>query len=395
MKHEIFVTKTLTRLLEEQPLEIVERKGIGHPDTLCDGIAERISVEYTRWCREHGGVLLHHNFDKVQLVAGEVDVHYGGGEMLKPIRIQIAGRGTTQTPDGRPIPVHLIALKAAKTYLRQTMRYLDPDRHCIIDCYAGPGAGVLAHTVDQVTANDTSIGVAHWPLSLLETAVYQSCQAINEQLIEQFPIGEDVKVMGVRLGEEISLTCAVPFLAEAVQNQAEYQVLKVAVREAIAAEAQELVSRPVKVHLNMADDEDAGDVYLTLTGTSAEQGDDGAVGRGNRISGLITPFRPSSLEATAGKNAISHVGKLYNVLALEAAKAIVSGVGGVRQAQVFLLSQIGQPLDRPFVAAADVQPAGQTLDSNTISEVKAVMNDCLSQVDKIRGKIIQGEVPLF
>ncbi len=395
MKSEIIVTKTITSPPEEQPVEIVERKGIGHPDTLCDGIAERISVEYSRWCREHGGVLLHHNFDKVQLVAGEVDVHYGGGEMLKPIRIQIAGRGTTQTPDGRPIPVHLIALKAAKAYLRQTMRYLDPERHCIVDCYAGPGAGELAHTVDQVTANDTSIGVAHWPLSLLETAVYHTCQAINEELIEQFPIGEDVKVMGVRLGEEISLTCAVPFMAEGVQNQSEYQALKAAVREAIAIQAQAVVSRPVAVHLNTADNEEMGDVYLTLTGTSAEQGDDGAVGRGNRISGLITPFRASSLEAAAGKNAISHVGKLYNVLALEAAKAIVEQVEGVRQAQVFLLSQIGRPLDRPFVAAAEVQPTRHKIDADTIGEVKAVIVDCLGQVDKIREKIIQGEVPLF
>jgi len=74
MERNIVVTEATGQFIEELPVEIVERKGIGHPDSLCDGIAERISVEYTRWCQENLGVLLHHNFDKVQLVAGEVEV---------------------------------------------------------------------------------------------------------------------------------------------------------------------------------------------------------------------------------------------------------------------------------------------------------------------------------
>ena len=268
MKRNITVTEVSALLADEQPVEIVERKGIGHPDTLCDGIAERIAMDYTHWCQEHGGVLLHHNFDKVQLVAGEVDVHFGGGEMLKPIRIQIAGRGMPRMPDGRSIPIDVIAINAAKAHLRQTMRHLDPDRHCVIDCYAGRGAGELVRTVADVTANDTSVGVAHWPLSLLETAVYQTCQIINHDLIHHFPIGEDVKVMGVRLNDEITLTCAVPFLATEVHNLAQYRSFKKAVQQAIATYAQQLASRAVQVHLNMADDEEAGAVYLTLTGTS-------------------------------------------------------------------------------------------------------------------------------
>ncbi|MBX3057049.1 MAG: methionine adenosyltransferase [Anaerolineae bacterium] len=395
MKRNIIVTETAALLPDEQPVEIVERKGIGHPDTLCDGIAERIAVEYVRWCREHGGVLLHHNFDKVQLVAGEVDVHFGGGEMLKPIRIQIAGRGTRQTPDGRAIPVDLIAINAAKTYLRQTMRHLDPDRHCVIDCYAGRGAGELAQTVAHVTANDTSAGVAHWPFSRLETAVYQTCQAINQEMMAQFPIGEDVKVMGARLNDDLAFTCAVPFLASEVHNLAQYRSLKTAVQQAISAYARPFASGEVQVQLNMADDEEAGDVYLTLTGSSGEQGDDGAVGRGNRITGLITPFRPSSLEATAGKNAISHVGKLYNVLALAAARAIVEQVTAVRQAQVFILSQIGQPLARPFVVTAVVQSTAEALPVAARREVEEVLANCLDQLDGLREALIDGNIPLF
>ena len=63
-------------------------------------------------------------------------------------------------------------------------------------------------------------------------------------------------------------------------------------------------------------------MYLTLLGTSAEQGDSGQVGRGNRVCGLISLNRPMSVEAAAGKNPVSHVGKIYNVLAHELAMRI-------------------------------------------------------------------------
>ncbi len=58
------------------------------------------------------------------------------------------------------------------------------------------------------------------------------------------------------------------------------------------------------VHVNTADDIKKKSVFLTVTGTSAEMGDDGSVGRGNRCNGLITPNRPMSMEATSGKNPI-------------------------------------------------------------------------------------------
>jgi len=290
--------------IEDLPVEIVERKGIGHPDSLCDGIAERISREYTRWCEEHLGGALHHNFDKVQLVAGEVSVRFGGGELLKPIRIQIAGRGTPYY-NGQAIPMETIAIEAARAYLRETMRYLDPVKHVIIDCFAGRGASELIDIVHQVTANDTSFGVAHWPRSGLEEAVYQAAQYLNYELINQFPIGEDVKVMGLRQGNQVILTVAVPFIATRVHDAAEYEEAKRGVQEALqrfVSSLPALEGRTVRVDVNTADHAKRGDFYLTLTGTSAEMGDDGAVGRGNRITGLITPFRSSSLEAAAGKN---------------------------------------------------------------------------------------------
>lgn len=395
MTRNIVVTQSDGRWIEDCPVEIVERKGIGHPDSLCDGIAERISSEYTRWCQENLGAQLHHNFDKVQLVAGKVAVDFGRGQMLKPVRIQIAGRGTSTTPGGRSIPTDLIAINAARAYLRQTMRHLDPDRHCVLDCFAGSGASQLIHVVEQVTANDTSFGVAHWPLSRLEKMVYETTQYINRELIDRFPIGEDVKVMGVRQADEFLLTCAVPFLAPQVMDLEAYLQAKTAVQQAVQTYAEALNARPVQVNLNMADDEAADAVYLTLTGTSAECGDDGATGRGNRITGLITPFRATSLEAVAGKNPISHVGKIYNVLALLAAQTIVAQVTAVRQVEVIVLSQIGRPLDLPLVATATVSPAGGMLTPAISTAVAAILDQFLANIDKIRHKILNGAVSLF
>jgi len=390
----VVVSEATGLFIEDVPVEIVERKGIGHPDSLCDGIAERISVEYTRWCEENLGVLLHHNFDKVQLVAGEVEVGYGGGMLLEPIRIQIAGRGTPAFR-GKKIPMDDIAIQAAKQHVRETMRYLNPDRHLVVDSYAGRGAEELQYVVDRVTANDTSFGVSHWPRSGLEHAVYETAQYINYDLLDQFPLGEDVKVMGMRRGAELTLTVAVPFIASQVGDATEYQEIKNAATAAIQEYASHLDERKVTVALNTADDVDGGAVYLTLTGTSAEMGDDGAVGRGNRVNGIIAPFRSASLEAPCGKNPISHVGKVYNVLALLAAQSIVERVPTVREATVYILSQIGAPLDQPLVATALVRPTDGVFTSSIQADVCAVLDEELADVEGVRECILNRELSLF
>jgi len=390
----IVVSEATGPYIEDLPVEIVERKGIGHPDSLCDGIAERISVEYSRWCQENLGTLLHHNFDKVQLVAGEVEVGYGGGHMIRPIRIQIAGRGTP-VYQGKKIPLDAIAIEAARLHIQETMRHLDPDRHMVIDSFVGRGAEELAYVVDHVTANDTSFGVSHWPRSGLERAVYETSRYINFELIDQFPIGEDVKVMGARQGSRMVLTVALPFIAEHIHDAAEYIEARRAAQEAIQTFAARLDTREVTVHVNTADDVEAGAVYLTLTGTSAEMGDDGAVGRGNRVNGLITPFRAVSLEAACGKNPISHVGKVYNVLAMLAARDIVERVPTVKEATVYLLSQIGAPLDQPLVATATVRPVSGSLTPSIQADVQAILDEHLAQVHQVRERILRREFPLF
>jgi S-adenosylmethionine synthetase len=390
----IVVTPAPGAYIDDLPVEIVERKGTGHPDSLCDGIAERISVEYSRWCQDNLGTLLHHNFDKVQLVAGEAEVRYGYGALLHPIRIQIAGRGTPAYK-GRKVPMDTIAIEAARAHLAETLRYLDPVKHVVIDSYAGKGANELAYTVESVKANDTSFGVSHWPRSDLELTVYETAQFINSRLLEELPIGEDIKVMGARVEDEITLTICLPLIAPEVHSAAEYTQACEAARAAIEAYAGQLTSRQVRVEVNTADDVEAGAVFLTLTGTSAEQGDDGSVGRGNRVNGVIAPFRAASLEAAAGKNPISHVGKIYNFMALEIAQAIVDAIPEVRAATVYLLSQIGHPLDRPLVATAQVTPRNGALSGATEAAVGEILDAQLADVEALRAKILRLEISPF
>jgi S-adenosylmethionine synthetase len=392
MRRNIVVSEFTDYSVEDLPVEIVERKGIGHPDSLCDGIAERISVEYSRWCEENLGVVLHHNFDKVQLVAGEVDVHFGGGHIIRPIRIQIAGRGTPSFAN-KQVPLEYIATEAARSHLRETMRYLDPVEHVMIESYAGRGASELMDVVHHITANDTSFGVSHWPRSTVERLVYETANFINFQLIDEFPVGEDVKVMGCRMGSEITLTVSLPFLAFDIPNAKVYRETKEDAQRAIQDFSQSSDPHTITVLTNTADVL-TGCYYLTLTGTSAENGDDGAVGRGNRVNGVIAPFRSTSLEAACGKNPISHVGKIYNVLALLAAQKLVEEIDGVAEATVYILSQIGKPLDQPLVANARIRPTNQ-LTPTLQAEVAECLDEMLARVDEVGIRIRQQEIQLF
>jgi S-adenosylmethionine synthetase len=394
MERNIIVAEATGRYIEDLPVEIVERKGVGHPDSLCDGIAERVSLEYCRWCEENFGVLLHHNFDKVQLVAGDVDVKFGGGHVIRPIKIQIAGRGTPSY-EGRSVPMDTLAIEAARAHIKETMRYLDPVRHVNINCYAGRGASELVSAVEHAEANDTSFGVSHWPRSLLENNVYETANYINFTLIDQFPIGEDIKVMGCRRNGEVSLTVAIPFIATRIKDADEYLEIKGAVQAAIQEFSEKLDDRPVKVDVNTADKAKRGDFYLTLTGTSAECGDDGAVGRGNRVNGMIAPFRSASFEAACGKNPISHVGKVYNVLAFLTARDIVEKVPNAKEAVVYILSQIGHPLDQPLVASALVHTVDGQLTASVQSDVHEVMDERLANVADTCAMIRRREITLF
>ncbi|GAB7017637.1 methionine adenosyltransferase [Halostagnicola bangensis] len=388
------------RAVEDQEVEIVERKGIGHPDSICDGIAESVAGALAREYLDRVGQVLHFNTDETQLVAGEAAPAFGGGEVVDPIYVLIVGRATKRY-EGEIIPTETIALKAAREYLESEIPQLTYGEDIVVDVKLGEGSGDLQEVFgeDEVTvpmANDTSFGVGHAPLSETEQIVYNAESRLNGEFAEENPyLGPDVKIMGKREGDQIDVTVAAAMIDEYLPNMDAYIDAVESVREFVETIATEYTDRDVNVYVNTADDYDQGAIYLTVTGTSAEQGDDGSVGRGNRANGLISPNRSMSMEATSGKNPVNHIGKIYNLLSTDIAERVVDEVDGIRDLRVRLLSQIGRPIDQPHVADVHVVTEDGVVLADVEEEIEAIVDDGLGNVTEITRRIIDGELSTF
>jgi S-adenosylmethionine synthetase len=388
------------RAVEAQDVEIVERKGLGHPDSLCDGIAEHVSQALARAYIDRVGKVLHYNTDETQLVAGRSAPAYGGGEVVDPIYLLITGRATKEY-EGTTIPTETIALRAAREYINEQFPFVDFGTDIVVDIKLGEGSGDLQEVFGEdgkqvPMSNDTSFGVGHAPLTETERIVLETERQLNGRYSDENPaVGQDIKVMGKRETDAIDVTVAVAIVDRYVSDIDEYAAVIDGVREFVEELAAGYTDRSVRVHVNTADDYDAGSVYLTTTGTSAEQGDDGSVGRGNRANGLITPNRSMSMEATSGKNPVNHIGKIYNLLSTEIAKTVVENVDGIREVRIRLLSQIGQPIDRPHVADASLVTEAGVAVSEIESEVTAIIDSELENVTDITERVIDGELTTF
>ena len=299
---DLIVRPLKTLSLESSEVEIVERKGLGHPDTICDALAEQLSIALCHFYQERFGLLLHHNVDKVLLWGGIARPAFCGGKVLAPSEIFLAGRAT-QEFKGVRVPVQELAIESSKNWLRDNFHVLDPEKHVKIHCLVRPGSVDLTELYARSAetniwlANDTSCGVGFAPLSHLERVVYQ--------------------------------------------------------------------------------------------------GDDGQVGRGNRANGLITPYRPMTLEAAAGKNPVTHVGKLYNVVANLMAEGLVEEIEEVTTAYCYLVSQIGQPVDRPQIVDVQIQ----MLDNQPIEKfqgrIEEIVRDRLLQINTLWQRLIEREFTLY
>lgn len=400
MSRNIRVEESKGTPVAERRIELVERKGIGHPDTLCDGIAESVMRALSEEYLDRFGGILHHNTDESQLVAGRSDPQFGGGNVVQPIYILIVGRATKEF-EGESIPADSIAVKTAREYIRNSLHNIDTESEVIVDCRMGEGSTDLKDVFDLGNsevpdANDTSFGIGYAPFSPTERVVHETEHAIYEDLRHDLPaVGEDVKVMGKRDGDTLDLTVAVATVSKHVDDVDAYVSIMDDVEEYVHGVASDHFEGEINVAVNTADDRDEGSVYLTETGTSAEMGDDGSVGRGNRANGLITPAREMSLEAASGKNPFNHIGKLYNLLAGELSAQVHEEVDGVKEASVKLLSQIGSPIDEPQVAAVNVHTADGVSAGEVEYDVESVIDAGLEDVTSITQRIINGELNTF
>jgi len=398
MERNIFIEDLDAISIEKQDTEFVERKGIGHPDSIADGLAENVSRALCKMYKERYGRILHHNTDEVEVVGGQSAPVFGGGSILEPIYILLVGRATTQV-NGERLPYRTCALKAAYSYLEKNCKSLDVEWDVTLDCRIGQGSVDLTglYETRRLLANDTSFGVGFAPLSETEKITLETEKYINGKLCKTMPeLGEDVKVMACRKGDEIDLTIAVAMVSKKVPDKEHYKSSIEQATSKISNFVQKFTDRSIKVQLNTADDYSRDIYYLTVSGLSMENGDDGSVGRGNRANGLITPMRPMSMEASAGKNPVTHVGKLYNILANQVASEIVKiGRGDITEVHTRILSQIGRPIDQPQAASAKVIYAPNVNRKRYERDIRDVYDTMLANITCLTDQITEGKVTVF
>jgi len=400
----ILVSSLRQTPLERQKLEIVERKGLGHPDSMCDSIMDQVSVRLSREYLEKVGAIMHHNADKSLLVAGEVETRFGGGSVKEPMLL-IFGDRAIFNADEVEIPVVEIATQTAKEWFKKNLRFVDPERHVRYQVELKPGSPELVDIFKRkgkeevLGANDTSAAVGYAPMTQTEKTVLKTEKYLNsEDFKREFPeSGEDIKVMGLRKNDELRLTVSMAFIDRFVESERDYFRKKEAILERIKDFVKENAGfERIKVDLNTLDVRGRGinGVYLTVLGTSADGADSGQVGRGNRVNGVIPLNRPVCSEAAAGKNPVSHVGKIYNLLTHRIANQVYAQVPGLEEVYIWLLSQIGKPINQPAIAAAQAVLKPGTSISSVRKDIKEVINSELENIDRFCTDLAQGKIPI-
>jgi S-adenosylmethionine synthetase len=399
---QIFVEHLQNKPVGQQMVELVERKGVGHPDSICDAIMEAVSIALSRTYIEQAGRVLHHNIDKGLLVAGQTTPALGGGTVNRPMRIIFGDRATVKW-NGHHINIEEIARATATRWLTDNLRFIDPAKHIIFQNEIQPGSPELLDIFERqsVGANDTSAAVGYAPLTETEQIVLATEQLLNSpDYKKRYPeAGEDVKVMGARQGQELSLTVALAFVDRFIPNEKSYFEIKAAISEDLHIHLQEELKEldMVAIDINTLDSpgRGVGGMYLTVLGTSAEGADGGQVGRGNRVNGVISLNRPMGTEAAAGKNPVCHVGKIYNVLTHQIAGHIYDSVEPVEEVYVWLCSQIGRPIDEPWIASAQVVLAPGASLVDVQPDIESIIGNELANISSFTERLARGELSVW
>jgi S-adenosylmethionine synthetase len=384
----------------QQKTEIVERKGLGHPDFICDSIVDKISVALSQEYLKRFGEILHHNIDKALLAAGEAENKFNGGSIIKPMKLIIGDRAT-YFAGGEEIDVSSIAIDTAKRWFRENLRFLDVDEHMEYQIELKQVSAALAEIFrrkDKILgANDTSATVGYAPLTPTEKIVLETERFLNSSKFkEEHPeSGEDIKVMGLRVNNDIDLTVSMAFVDKFIDSEDTYFKRK----DEILEELRKFVKQNTEINLanislNALDQrrrQESG-LYLTVTGTCAESADSGQVGRGNRVNGVISLNRPAGTEAGPGKNPVSHVGKIYNLLSYDIANEIFSRVNGLKEVYVWLLSEIGRPINNPKITIVQIIPENEGDMTIIQREVNSIVEDRMANIQEFCKKLAEGRL---
>jgi S-adenosylmethionine synthetase len=379
-------------------VELVERKGLGHPDTICDSLVEAIAIALNRMYRERTGTVLHYNIDKALLAAGQCVKGFGWGELKRPMTLFVGDRATFEA-DGEKLPVEATMREAVDAWVATHLPRVRPGRDLEVRSVLAPGSVELRRIFEAgaaVVSNDTSGAAGHAPLSPTETTVLAVERFLNDSEFKtRFPdSGEDVKVFGAREDDRLRLTIAMPLVCFATASEGAYFVRK---EEILAALDEKFRDVPFAVdwRLNNLDARGRGveGAYLTVTGTSAEDADSGQVGRGNRANGLIAFARPASGEAAAGKNAVAHAGKIYSVLSQRLAHLVHRRCPELLEVYVHLMARIGEPIDRPWAGVQVILPEPLAL-SDVEQTIRDVVESEVARLAAFREELASGEHPI-
>jgi len=401
--------------INNQDIEIVERKGIGHPDTISDSIAEEISVEYSKYCLENFGCILRHMIDKISVTGGLTKVNFGGGEFISPAKIRLNGR-FTESVDGVKIPYMEIAEKVIYKYFEKV--YFNFKKEYIIienNTHSSPGPGIifdkngdsknerknfftqqtentLKYHNNSQRSNDTSTSVCYFPTSILENLVIETEKYLTSRDFRQeHPyIGTDIKVMGLRNKKDIEITICLPLISYFIKDYSDYtnkiEIVTDSLRKSIS---QKGFDGNIKIFINTRDRSTHDDLYMTLLGSALESGDEGSVGRGNRIHGVIPFTRNFTMEASCGKNPVYHIGKIYTSLAYVISKEIYNKYK--IENIVFITSQIGRELKDPWILSVELK---SDEDNNIKLEIEKLIILKLDNLHLITDMILRKEIPL-
>ncbi|MBI2128121.1 MAG: methionine adenosyltransferase [Nitrosarchaeum sp.] len=398
MTNQIFIESVNNIPTFKKRFEIVERKGIGHPDTICDLVMNQISVDLSKLYLKETGAIQHHNMDKALLVAGQSESNFGGGKIIKPMKMILGDRATFDIGE-RKLPIGDFAIQTAKKWFEKNLRFVN-DEHVEYQVEIGVTSKELQSIFENTksfAANDTSVLVGYAPFTETESIVLNTEQHINsKQFKDNFPeSGEDVKVMGFRDSNHVDLTIATAFVDRFISSENQYFQRKDEMLQEINEFLKKNYSMKVTTNMNCLDSKNRGmsGLYLTVLGTSADSADSGQVGRGNMASRVISPSRPAGSEATAGKNPVSHIGKIYNALSFKIANEIHTKVSGLDEVCVWMYNVIGRPVNDPKAVIVQPTITGQLHDAEK-NQINEIVENNLQNIHEFCNELISGKYPI-
>jgi len=313
-------------------IEIIERKGLGHPDSLADMLAKECSRVYSKYCMDNFGCILHHNFDKLYIGGGCFRYENGKAVMYDKIKIKVNGR-VSNTMNHQKIDVEKLLTPVIKEYINHILPRVDVENEVLIDVnctqntklnnWFSPESKDDIPDTKKLLANDTSLCVSHQPMTLCERIVHET-EEFFWNFDDKYPkpkfnnIGQDIKVMLSRIKNDINITICMPVYNDKFTNLEEYSNIVLYYERLIQdyiieKEKDNLGNNKITVSVNRNEDGSVR-MYSLIKGSCIECGEEGVVGRGNNSNGLIPAFRQHTMESPFGKNERYHTGRVLSYL---------------------------------------------------------------------------------